>query len=179
MIKAGAGRALTADWLVNGDARGGKGRVRFTAKRRMAFFDALALTCNITKSAAYAGVDKTTVYWHRSRDPVFAGQWQDALNAGYDRLELLMLEHGGAGMALPPADPDRAVEGDDPPPFDFDKAMAALRLYRSRRDAVPFNHGGRPRRNATREETNAALIKALAAARKRITEHLAEREPGA
>jgi hypothetical protein len=171
MIKPGVAQAVAAlavgEWLDDGDPRGGKGRVRFTVKRRTAFFDALALTCNVEKAAAYAGIDKTTTYWHRRRDPMFAEQWREALNTGYDRLEALVLEHGGAGMALPPADPDRAIEGDTPP-FDFDKAIATLRLYRSRRDAVPFNHGGRPRRNATREETNAALIKALAAARKRI-----------
>lgn len=148
-------------------------QVRFTGARRIRFLDALALTCNVQKAAAHAGIDRTTAYYHRLRDPIFAGQWQDALDIGCARLEALVLEHGGAGMALPPADPDRAVEGDEPPPFDFDKAIAVLKLYRSWRDAPPPSRDGRPR-NATREETNAALIKALAAARKRLN----RRTPG-
>lgn len=89
--------------------------------------------------------------------------------AGYDRLEALVLEHGGAGVALEPADPYRAEEeGAAPPPFDFDKALRILSLYRSHRHGQAGRRTGTPRRRATREETNAVLIKAIAAARKRL-----------
>ncbi|WP_448658920.1 hypothetical protein ACPVPU_00335 [Sphingomonas sp. CJ99] len=150
----------------------------FSAEKRQAFLDALALTCNARLSAQYAGVDHTTPYYHRTRDPVFLEQWQDALRLGYDRLEELVLRHGGAGQPLMLADPDRAAaaagEGDaDLPPFDFDRALTVLRQYRSRRDDRPFNHGGRPLKPVPREQTDAALDKALLAAERRM-----RRQPG-
>lgn len=138
-----------------------------TPRKRQAFLDALAMTCNVRVSAAHAEVSKAALYQHRARDPQFVEQWREALAAGYDRLEALVLEHGGAGMALEPADPNRAV-AHELPPFDFDKALAVLRQYRNKRDGLPVPRGGRPRVNATREETNAALIKAIDAAARRM-----------
>ena len=66
------------------------------------------------------------------------------------------------------ADPDRAeAEGMKPVPFDFERAMKVLLYHRSQRNGEPNRRTGRPRRVATREETNAALLKALAAAKRR------------
>ncbi|RHW18842.1 hypothetical protein D1610_01440 [Sphingomonas gilva] len=187
-IKPQEARALAAriadDGLGDGDPKGGKKRPKFVAKRQQLFLDALALTCNVKKAAAFAGVDKTTPYLRRRTDPVFAAQWQEAIEIGYDRLEALLLEYGGAGVPLEPADADRAIAGgadgavpdEAPPPFDFERALAVLKQYWSRRQRLPFNRGGRPRRNATREETNAALIKALAAAQKRLAWRSADGE---
>lgn len=140
----------------------------FTVQRRQRFLDALALTCNVKRAAAFAGVVESTVYKHRARDPQFVAQWREALEAGYDRLEMLVLEHGGAGLALEPADPERADAeiGAALPPFDFDRAMQLLRHHRGARQGQSTS--GRQRRSATREETNAALAKAIAAARKRL-----------
>lgn len=141
---------------------------RFTVKKQRQFLDALALTCNIGKSAAFAGVARTTVYRTRAMEPVFAGQWRDALAIGYDQLETLVLEHGGAGTPLSP-DPDRAeAEGCEREPFDFDRAMKVLVYARGARNGEPNRRTGRPPKNATREETNAALTRALTAARRRV-----------
>ena len=142
----------------------------FSARKRQRFLDALALTCNINASAAYAGVHRVTPYYCRARDPQFARQWQEALAVGYDRLETLVLEHGGAGVALEPADPDRVDTGDvnAPPPFDFERALRVLALYRKQRHDLPGRRSGSLPRRATREETNAALIKAIGAAKKRL-----------
>ncbi|UVO51435.1 hypothetical protein M0208_13320 [Sphingomonas sp. SUN019] len=145
------------------------GPLHFTLKRRQAFLDALALTCNVRKSADFAGIKDSTIYRTRRDDPVFAAQWQAALEMGYDRLEALALEHGGAAMPIEP-DADRAVEaGADPAPFDFDKALRLLTFHRAARQgqrATP--RGGAPLKNMTREETNQLLLKALAAAKKRV-----------
>ncbi|UZK64946.1 hypothetical protein [Sphingomonas sp. M1-B02] len=140
----------------------------FTPAKRQKFLDALALTCNVSMAASHAGVSCTAPYRHRARDPQFIVQWREALETGYDRLEALVLEHGGAGQPLEPGDPMRAEAEMAPPPFDFDRALAVLRQYRATRQGRPKAHGGPPRRNATREETNAALLKALAAAHKRL-----------
>ena len=94
--------------------RGARKRVKarnaggFSVKARTRFLDALAVTCNISKAAAFAGVHPTTVYKTRAKDAIFAEQWVAAMAIGYDRLEALVLEHGGAGADIE-VDPERAV----------------------------------------------------------------------
>ena len=145
-------------------------KTAFSMRKRQRFLDALALTCNVNAAAAYAKVGRSMPYAYRARDPHFATQWREALAAGYDRLETLVLEHGGAGLPLGPADPNRVDETDmaAPPPFDFDKALKVLALHRAERHALASRRSGAVRRRPTREETNAALIKAIAAAKKRL-----------
>lgn len=140
----------------------------FGKTKRQKFLDALALTCNIGSAAAKAQVHRSTVCRARHRDPVFAEQFRAALAIGYDRIEALVLEYGGAGAAIE-ADPDRAeAEGMKPEAFDFERAMKVLLYRRGERNGEPNRRTGRPRRAATREETNAALLKALAAAKRRM-----------
>jgi hypothetical protein len=146
---------------------------RFTIKKQQRFLDALAHSCNVALSAEYADVSTFTVYQHRLRDPAFRALWQEAIAAGYDRLEGLLLEHGGAAQPLGPPDGERAADA-DPRPFDFDRALTLLRQYQARREGKPT---GGARRNATREETNAALLKAIEGVRRRI-EREAERGNG-
>lgn len=178
----------------------------FTVGKQTRFLDALALTCNIRMSAAHAGVHQSSCYQKRARDAVFAARMKTAFAIGLDRLELLVLEHGGAGVAIDP-DPDRAEAhksepgqgtpdqggpgqggpdqgvpgkgeyGDAPPPFDFDRAMRVLTYHRA--TLVKSNTpNGRPPINATREDTNAALTKALAAAGKRLAKVALKLEGG-
>ena len=159
----------------------------FGARKQTRFLDALALTCNVTRAAAHAGVSASTVWRARHRDPVFQAAWREALAIGYDRLEALVLEHGGAGERITP-DPTRvgADDRDDdqndgaaPPidePFDFDRAMKVLIYRRGERNGEPNRRTGRPPSQATREETNAALLKALNAAKRRVEKQ--QREQG-
>lgn len=140
----------------------------FGKAKREAFLDALAQSCNITHAAAEAGVHRTTICKVRRRDPVFDAQFHAALALGYDRIEALVLEHGGAGEPVEP-DPERAeANGVVPEPFDFERAMKVLIYRRGERNGEPNRRTGRPRRAATREETNAALLKGLAAAKRRL-----------
>lgn len=139
----------------------------FTPAKRQRFLDALAMTCNVRHAAAHAGVDASTVYFHRNRDETFAEQWRAALAVGYDQLEALVLEHGGAGIALEPPDPARAEAQGMAPAFDFDKAIKALQQHRRAREGGRYVRSA-ARQRATREETNAALMKAIAAAGRRL-----------
>lgn len=61
--------------------------VRFDDARRDAFLAHFAGTCDTRAAADAAGVDHSTVYKHRRRDPVFAAEWDRALDQGYARLE--------------------------------------------------------------------------------------------
>ncbi len=62
-------------------------RTHFTPERKEKFLEHFAATCDVTASAAVAGVSESTVYNHRRSDPAFAAGWQEALEQGYARLE--------------------------------------------------------------------------------------------
>ena len=62
-------------------------RNHFTPARKEKFLEHFAATCDVTASAAVAGVSESTVYNHRRSDPDFAAGWQEALEQGYARLE--------------------------------------------------------------------------------------------
>lgn len=133
---------------------GGKGR--FDPSTRQRFLDSLCLSCNVTMAAAHVGISLPTVYRAKHHDPVFAEQWREALDQGLERLEAQVIEHGGAGVALEPADPDRALDDPaTPPPFDFDKAMRALQHFAKQRAGIA-RKPGRPA--ATAAETDAAIM---------------------
>lgn len=55
----------------------------FGEDKRQVFLDHLAGCCNLGSAAAAAGVSTATVNYHRRRDPAFAAQVTDALEAGY------------------------------------------------------------------------------------------------
>lgn len=138
----------------------------FSPRRQQAFLDALALTCNITHAAAHAKVNVRTAFRLRERDPRFAARWQEAIARACDRLELLVLEHGGAGVPLEAGDADRAAEEGAGMPFDFNRAVTTLKLFRSQREGQVLASATGARRVATRDELSAALVRALAAVRR-------------
>ena len=61
--------------------------VKFTDERRRAFLDHFACSCDADAAAEAAGVDRSTVYKRRLRDPDFAREWSETLGIGYVRLE--------------------------------------------------------------------------------------------
>lgn len=56
------------------------------------FLVRLAESCNMSRAAQQAGVAHSTIYRLRARDPDFAAAWQQAIEAGYERLELALVE---------------------------------------------------------------------------------------
>jgi hypothetical protein len=77
----------------------------WTKARRAGFFAMLSATCNVRASAAAMGMTDCGAYDLRRRDPVFAGQWQEALAEGYGRLEQALM-----ALALEGIDPAPAIE---------------------------------------------------------------------
>lgn len=51
------------------------------------FFNTLAQTANVTRSAEFAGVDRVKVYTLRKEDPAFEARFQAAYASGYDKME--------------------------------------------------------------------------------------------
>jgi hypothetical protein len=82
----------------------------FTEEKRQTFLDHLAGCCNLGRAAAAAGVSAVTINYHRRRDPAFAAQVDDALEAGYDALEAAMIERAAGAQYEPGADAAAAPE---------------------------------------------------------------------
>jgi hypothetical protein len=61
--------------------------VEFTEARKQRFLDHFAGTADVAEACDAAGVSCTTVYKHRSRDPIFAEAWNDALAHAYALLD--------------------------------------------------------------------------------------------
>lgn len=79
---------------------------RWTDKARQRFLDELGASCNVTRAAALSGFSKVAVYRRRRADPVFAADWQAALEQGYVRLEMLLVQRAAERLEGDVADPD-------------------------------------------------------------------------
>ena len=73
----------------------------WTLARRQTFLDALVETSNISKSCRKVGMTLTGLYALRRREPAFHAHYQDALEEGYGRLEMEMLERARFGVNRP------------------------------------------------------------------------------
>ncbi|HVF92943.1 MAG TPA: hypothetical protein VM900_01370 [Sphingomonas sp.] len=129
---------------------------QWTEARKRSFLDALVATCNVKAAAHAAGVDPTAVYRLRQRDAAFSAGWAVALDAGFQLLETQLLGQALAlSGAVTEADgiemPDR--ERDFEPGFRMLRHRAALRERRPMKRTEP--------RLATREETDAAILRKL------------------
>jgi hypothetical protein len=128
--------------------------------KKQAFLDALADSCNVKAAAAASGFTPSTAYKLRQRDPAFAAAWQEALEIGYARLEMALLE--------------RAIQtietlGDDapdaPPPVGAMTVAQAMDLMNKHRASVSGGRAkagrGARRRRPTPDETDAELLRRI------------------
>ena len=148
-------RALIADGY---SAFTGRKWVRWNAKMRESFLDHLAATCNVRASAEYIGVDPVSVYALRRRDSTFADAWGEALALGYEMLETLVVGHalsGDTGDVLNCGAEARSG------PVSVELAMRLLTIHRTAQGKP--KRGGPKRQFATADETDAVLMKKLAA----------------
>lgn len=98
-------------------------RRRLTRAGEQAFLAALSATANIRLSAAAAGFSHSAFYARAKASPGFAREMRLALQLGYDRIELALLE-----SALPQSHRDDAWRHNDPPPIPPMSANQALQL---------------------------------------------------
>ena len=68
---------------------------RWTDEAEKLFLDHLAASCNVTASAATAGFSTVAIYNRRRADPDFAARWNAALDQGYARIEMLLVQRSG------------------------------------------------------------------------------------
>lgn len=131
----------------------------WTKARRDAFLTELSQSCNVHRAHAAAGMGYSGAYDLRRRDPMFAAQWQQALEIGYEQLELALLRRAR-----------EAVEGltlDEPKePIVKMTVEQAIDVMKRHRDSVLKGRARemRPqaRQVATQEETDTILMRRIA-----------------
>jgi hypothetical protein len=103
-------------------------RLRFDDKRKQAFLDVFAATCNVALAAEAAGVSADSVYDHLRRDAVFEAAFEEALRLGYKLLEAETVAQHRADQeryrTLPAGEAAKAQS--------FERSMQLLAHYRRR-----------------------------------------------
>ncbi|MBX9814446.1 MAG: hypothetical protein K2X76_07070 [Sphingomonas sp.] len=132
--------------------------VRWTPTLKNRFLDHLAASGDVQAAAAAIGVDPATAYALHRRDAKFREAWQEAIVAGYQLLETRLIGHAlaGGGEALP------GVAG--APPVSTQLALQLLQLHRG---ALKAPRPAKATRPPSPEETDAAILKKLAAIERR------------
>ncbi|HEY9092170.1 hypothetical protein [Parasphingorhabdus sp.] len=101
------------------------------AAKRAVFLQELALSSSVKRAAKLARIPNSTLYLWRESDPDFAAAWLKALAAGYDLLEMEMLDRARKGVMRTIYYHGKKVAT----VRDYDHKMA-LQLLRMHRDAV-------------------------------------------
>lgn len=96
---------------------------RLTRAGEQTFLAALSATANIRLSAAAAGFSHSVFYQRREASPAFAREMRLALQMGYDRIEMALLE-----SFSPDSHRDDAWRHNDPPPIPAMSPVQALQL---------------------------------------------------
>lgn len=79
----------------------GKVRRGISEARRKRFLRVLGESCNVSRSAAEAGISVSAIYRQRAADASFRLHWREALATGYAQLEMAMLERALLGKPKP------------------------------------------------------------------------------
>ncbi len=148
-------------------------------EKKQAFLDALADSCNVKAAAEASGFTPSTAYKLRQRDPAFAAAWQEALEIGYVRLEMALVDR-----AIRTIEQSRDDAPDALPAVGAMTAAQAIDLMNKHRASV---EGGRAKRirgternRPTAEETDAEILSRIAAIeRRRVHRQGAEAHAGA
>jgi hypothetical protein len=136
------------------------GGYQWSEEAEEAFFDHLAASCNVRASAAAVGFTTFTVYRQRRLRPEFAARWQAALEQGYARLEMALVEAAADSLDGVEFDAERPI-----PKMSVDQAMNLLKLHRAEVRGVG---GARPGRFAAPrgiEHYRASILRKLEAIR--------------
>lgn len=137
----------------------------WTARKRRIFFDHLAATGNATASAEAAGMHVRSAFALRQREPEVAAQWEAALDTCEARLEAKLILYSETKGET---EGSEAGGEDELAGFDPKLALQTLALLRARPSRRQRRRGGPPPRVAGREETEAAVLKALNKLRRQI-----------
>jgi hypothetical protein len=103
---------------------------QFSPRVEDRFLAALAATCNVKAALAEAGMSKGAAYTHRKRWPAFAARWDAAVETGYARIEIGLLEQ--AGNLFSSAElPDDILPDAPMAEMTVDQAMQLLHMHKN------------------------------------------------
>lgn len=148
----------------------------WTKAKRTIFLGVLAESCNVVKAVRAAGMTPSGVYQLRKRDPAFAALWAEAMEIGYERLEMALLAHALIGVNAidigeaidAAADAEQADTARDAGPVDSAAVQLAMALLTKHRQGVDGKSVTKRGRRPTPEETDAALKKQLDALARKL-----------
>lgn len=156
-----------------GDDVGGRREPQFktiTDHQIEVFLATLADSCNVRRAAAVAGFAYSAAYQRRRRDPDFAEAWQAALDSGYARLEMALVERAiltietvrdGDGNGDSDADADAVVV----PVVGAMTVAQAIDLMGKHRASIEGGRAKRVRPNSrkrpTADETDAEILRRI------------------
>lgn len=130
----------------------------WTKARRAAFLTELAMSCNVRRAHEAAAMAPGSGYRLRRRDPSFARQWRDALELGYERLEMALMRRALEAV-------EELTVDEDKEPVEKMPVAQAITLLRQHRASVErgsaVGRRSQPREVATQEDTDAVLIKRI------------------
>lgn len=139
------------------------GGYQWSEEAEEAFFDHLAASCNVRASAEAVGFTADTVYRQRRMRPEFAQRWQAALEQGYARLEMALVEAANDTLEDVEFDAERPI-----PKMTVEQAMNVLRAHRNEVRGDGRRGPGRHAHPPTLEEVRASIekkVRAIKAAR--------------
>ena len=110
-----AGGADGEELVVSGGQVRRVGAERWGKRKEAIFFDELAATANIHRSAAAAGVSYNAVHARRLKHPLFAAKWDAVLRAGRATIDMHLVEEtqksfDPAAMNLPEGPPRVTID---------------------------------------------------------------------
>lgn len=123
------------------------------------FFDHLAASCNVTAAAEAVGFCTPTVYRLRRTKPGFAERWKVALEQGYAKLEMALLQAANDTLEGKPLD-----ESLPTPKMTVEQAMNVLRAHRNEVSGNGRGPGVRARRRSL-DEVRGSIMKKVEAIR--------------
>lgn len=91
---------------------------RWSARKEKLFFDELAATANVKRSAKAAGVSPNAVYQRRLRDPHFKAKWAAVLETGRASIEMHLVEAANRTF-----EPEELDTGEVPPKVSVAEAI--------------------------------------------------------
>jgi hypothetical protein len=128
---------------------------KLTRECEQAFLAALSATCNVTLSAAAVGASPRAFYRRKRQCPGFAREMRMALQMGYERLELALLEGHQPGSH----EHDEWRHNDPPaiPPISANQALQLMYLHQKAVLLVEEPTPMRRRRGESSETRNERL----------------------
>ena len=102
----------------------------WNAERRATFLEELRNTANVAASARAAEMPEHSPYAERRKNAEFRAGWEEALDEGFMKLEMLLLERATYGDAVPPEGEAKVGERQRAIPTAL--ALSLLKLRQSR-----------------------------------------------